>query len=367
MANELAAKFNDMRDFICSDRMKAQVALALPKHLDADRVLRIMMTSIQRTPKLLDCTKESMVACLLTCSQLGLEPDGASGMAYLIPYGKVATLIVGYKGLIQLAYRSEQVGDIAAVNVYENEPFAWRPCANPPIDHTPLPPSRRGAYKGSYAVISIKGAERPHVEWMWAEEIEAIRNRSRAASSGPWVTDTDEMRRKTVVRRALKYIPSSPELRTAVQQVDDQEFAPIDVQPISTSDANAASRTERLKNRLTAPELPPVDDSFDADAGREIPISADENGNTVAEPAPEPVAETPKSDDDKIINKACMDRLRKAAAAMDPDSRNSIFVDMGHAALADEGLIGSYAKALTMKQGRELATALERGDVPQTV
>jgi len=80
---------------MCSDAVKSQIAMAAPRHLTPDRIIRIAMTSIQQTPKLADCTKESLLGSVLTCTQLGLEPDGVSGKAYLIPYGDTCTLIVG--------------------------------------------------------------------------------------------------------------------------------------------------------------------------------------------------------------------------------------------------------------------------------
>jgi recombination protein RecT len=80
------------------EKSKNQMAMALPKHLTVDRLLRVSMTSIQKTPKLLDCTQQSLLACIMTCAQLGLEPDQFLGQAYLVPYGNVCTLIPGYRG-----------------------------------------------------------------------------------------------------------------------------------------------------------------------------------------------------------------------------------------------------------------------------
>ena len=104
-------KANTIRNLFEQQSVKKQLALAVPRHLSVDRLLRVAMTSIQRTPKLLDCTQQSLLACVMTCAQLGLEPDAFLGQAYLVPYwnGKKsayeAQLIPGYRGYIALARR----------------------------------------------------------------------------------------------------------------------------------------------------------------------------------------------------------------------------------------------------------------------
>jgi len=78
MSEQLAkpAPKNDLRSFIAGDAFKQQVALALPQHMTPDRFARVALTALTKTPKLLDCTRESLLRCLMDCSQLGLEPDG---------------------------------------------------------------------------------------------------------------------------------------------------------------------------------------------------------------------------------------------------------------------------------------------------
>src|SRR5688572_5477659 len=101
-----------VREWIATDSFKAQVALSLPKHLTPDRFTRIALTAFNRTPKLGNCTKESVFQCLLDCSALGIEPDGRR--AHLIPYGDKCTLIIDYKGIVELVRRSGEVAYIHA-------------------------------------------------------------------------------------------------------------------------------------------------------------------------------------------------------------------------------------------------------------
>jgi recombination protein RecT len=201
--------------------MKDQIAMAAPRHLSADRIIRIVMTSIQRTPKLAECTPESILGALLTCTQLGLEPDSASGRAYLVPYGKVATLIIGYRGLMDLARRSGDVTSIEARVVHEKDKYEFRYGTQADITHQPCRDADAGDIVAAYGVAHLRNSDRPAIEWMWRKEIDAIRARSRAANNGPWVTDFSMMARKTLIIRLCRYLPSCAELHTAVR-LDEQ-------------------------------------------------------------------------------------------------------------------------------------------------
>ena len=112
-----------IKQHLMSDGLRNQIAAALPKHMSADRMARVALTTINKTPKLAQCTQESFFAALMTCSQLGLEPDGR--LAHLIPYGNQCQLIVDYKGLVDLAYRSKQVLSIHADVIYEGDEFEY--------------------------------------------------------------------------------------------------------------------------------------------------------------------------------------------------------------------------------------------------
>ena len=105
------------------------VMKALPKHMKADRFIRVALTAIMKTPKLAECSQESMLKCMLDLSALGLEPDGRR--AHLIPYRNnkkgtmEATLIVDFKGLIELSKRSGEVANWRAGLVCEADEFSW--------------------------------------------------------------------------------------------------------------------------------------------------------------------------------------------------------------------------------------------------
>lgn len=198
-------------------KMGPEIEKALPKHMDADRLGRIALTTIRTTPKLLECNVPSLMGAVMQAAQLGLEP-GLIGHCYIIPYGKEATFIIGYKGMIDLARRSGQIQNIYAHAVYENDDFEYELGLEPKLVHKPAT-SSRGKIQYVYAVAHFKDGGY-QFEVMDMEEIEKRRKRSKASRNGPWVTDFEEMAKKTVIRHMWKYLPISVEIQQ--QAVQDE-------------------------------------------------------------------------------------------------------------------------------------------------
>jgi recombinational DNA repair protein RecT len=210
-----------------------------------------------------------LVAAVIQSSQLGLEPDGILGHAYLVPFRNTkknrmeVQFIPGYKGLIDLARRSGQVNRISAHVVYDNEPFVMEYGTKEVLEHKPLPPSTRGNRKGVYAVAVLNDGS-AHFEWLWDEEIEAVKRQSKAASFGPWKTHEDEMVRKTAIRRLVKYLPLSVELAkaAAIDELADagvstaELFEDIDAAPVTTQEPAGKSIDEAFSQmQQPAPEI----------------------------------------------------------------------------------------------------------------
>jgi recombination protein RecT len=164
----------------------------------------------------MDCTKESVMKCLLDLSAMGLEPDGRR--AHLIPYGQECTLIIDYKGLVELIRRSGDVERIQAETVCEKDEFSW---INGEVNHRINWRESRGEVQAVYAIAVMKSGEKQSAT-MTREEVELIRSRSRAGKSGPWVTDWAEMAKKTAVRRLSKMLPLSSEVMQHLERDDDQ-------------------------------------------------------------------------------------------------------------------------------------------------
>ena len=214
-----------IKKLLSSEAMHEQFAAALPQHLSAERFVRIAITALTRTPKLQECTQESMFKCLLDLSAMGLEPDGRR--AHLIPFenrrlGVVeCTLIIDYKGLVELVRRSGEVAKIHADVVCENDMFIHS--LGEITEHTFDLRKPRGDVYAAYAQVTLKdGSVQSAI--MSKGEVDAIQKRSRSASSGPWITDWNEMAKKTAFRRLTKWLTLSPEVSTAIQAADESEF-----------------------------------------------------------------------------------------------------------------------------------------------
>jgi recombination protein RecT len=220
MSNQLAT----LKQTLSSAAMREQFARALPKHLSPERFCRIAITALTRTPKLADCTQESLMKCLLDLSAFGLEPDGRR--AHLIPYKDQCTLIIDWKGLAELAMRSGIIAKLHADIVCENDAFEYD--LGEVIRHSVNWKAPRGAMYAAYALAVTKdGAKFCAV--LTKDEIDGIRGRSRSCNNGPWVTDYNEMAKKTAFRRLAKWLPLSAEFRDA--QDKDDEHIERDVTP----------------------------------------------------------------------------------------------------------------------------------------
>ena len=208
-------------------RMTPEIARALPRHVNPDRMARIAMTALRTTPKLAQCTPESFLGCIIQAAQLGLEVNTPLGHAYLLPFEDrrnnrtTCQLIIGYQGAIDLARRSGMVRSIYAFPVYEGDDFSWELGLDPTIRHRPSSREDRGSTdRGAprlthvYAVAKLEGGE-PIFTVLTRAEVDRYRHRSRAANSGPWTTDYEAMCLKTAIRRLYRWLPKSAEMARA--------------------------------------------------------------------------------------------------------------------------------------------------------
>lgn len=230
---------NTIKGVLTSDYFKKAVSLALPRHCTADRFTRVALSALTRQPKLAECTKESVIKCMLSLSELGLEPDGRR--CHLIPFKNNAkgitecTLIIGYTGLAELAQRGGTVSTIHADVVCENDEFVYD--RGQLLSHKIDFRRPRGDFYAAYALVRMKdGGEK--VEVMSKEDILSCRDSSsgyRAFKAGysknnPWVDSKSseaEMWKKTVFRRCAKWLVLSPEIADALEKSERDADAPL--------------------------------------------------------------------------------------------------------------------------------------------
>lgn len=235
-----------LRQRLESDDFKIQIAKILPRHIKPERMVRVAITALTRTPKLKDCDQASFFLAMLNLSQWGLEPDGRR--AHLIPFENrkrgvmEVQLIIDYKGLVELCMRSGDVSNIHADIVCENDEFVYDrgQLQKHLIDFK----NPRGNVYAAYCLVRMKdGTEKCEV--MTRDDVEAIRKRSKTGSNGPWVSDWNEMAKKTVFRRVSKWLPLSAEVQDAIVSDDDQ-LAELPKLPQRSGIGSLEELTERL-------------------------------------------------------------------------------------------------------------------------
>lgn len=199
------------------ERMKGEIAKALPTVITPERFTRIVLTALSSNPKLQQCTPQSFLGAMMTAAQLGVEPNTALGQAYLIPYGRECQFQLGYKGLIDLAYRSGEVSNIQAMEVYENDLFEFEYGLEPKLKHIPAK-SDRGDVVYYYAIFKMKDGGYNFAVMSVDDARKHGRKFSKSFSSGPWHDNFDEMAKKTVLKKVLKYAPLKSDFVRAVAQ-----------------------------------------------------------------------------------------------------------------------------------------------------
>lgn len=229
-----------IRDNLTGCAFKDRLNAVLPKHLSADRMVAVALSAMTKTPKLAgaDVDQPSFFKAMMTLSEVGLEPNGIH--AHLIPFKNnrrnctEVQLVIDYKGLVLIASRAGF--QCSAFAVYEGDEFDW---SNGEC-HRHVPHFLLGKEAGNpiayVARIVDQSSGLTHYEIMSLKQVDKIRKESRAGSSGPWVTHFDEMAKKTVFRRAAKWLPLGSEAAAAVMADDDK---PASVKRGETIDAEA--------------------------------------------------------------------------------------------------------------------------------
>jgi recombination protein RecT len=221
--------------------------------LTAQRVAYAVMSAMAANGRLMACKPESIRKCAIDAVSLGLVPGGQLGHAYLVPFGKEATLIIGYRGMIELAKRSGVITRIEARVVYDGDFFEVDYGSEAVIIHKPTF-GERGEMLGVYAIAhDVHGNQQ--FEVMTKDEVEHVRSKSRAKDNGPWKTDYHEMARKTAVKRLCKYLPMTADLAQAIEidaRTDTGDTRPIlDAEIEQAASVVPASGTQALAAKLT--------------------------------------------------------------------------------------------------------------------
>jgi recombination protein RecT len=260
-----AKRVQSLRELL--QKLVPQMSLALPPHMNAERMARIALTSALRTPKLLEADPASFAGAMLTCAQLGLEPDGRE--AHLVPFWNSRRKVVevqvipDYRGLAKLARQSGEIRSLDWREVRQGDRFEYQygvgaRLVHQPADEPVWAKDESGEWREvrpithCYALAVLTSGE-VLIEVMRREDIERHRDRySRAAGEGPWVTDFPAMGAKTCFRRLAKRLPMSAILRTAVD-LDERAEAGVPQDLGAVFDAAEPLQEPTLSEQEEAP------------------------------------------------------------------------------------------------------------------
>lgn len=264
----------------------------------AERFARICLTAVRNNQKLMGCTRDSFAAALMTCAQLNLEPNTPQGLAYLIPYGKECQFQIGYKGLLQLVYRSGIIASFNADVVYraevENGLFEYHKGITPTITHKVdllRPEAREGELVAAYAACTLKGGGEGLLRLVDRKDVERAQKTSASLAAhkkygkdSPWISSPEAMWMKTAIKRLVSWLPQTEMLAMAVD-LDD--------------------KAERGETQLSLPQLTPtagLNAALTEGAKRARPTNAEMDARRKEAAAAWEATGNPLEDVEKLVN-----------------------------------------------------------------
>jgi recombination protein RecT len=271
----------------------AELGKALPKEMNAERLVRIATTCIRLNPELGNCSPTSFLGALYTAAQIGLEP--VAGLAYLLPFNnsrkigdqwqtiKEVQLVIGYKGLNALFFRHEKSVQLDWGEVRANDEFKYEYGTSAFLRHVPAN-GDRGEATHFYVVATLQGGGKPFLVMTKSECMEHGKKHSKTFnkkenvfnSKSPWATNPDSMCKKTVAIQLFKILPLSVELQRAIG-VDEtsREFRKgitdaLDIPATDTWEEPEAAAINPVETKQVKPEIDPATGEIVPPAATEI-------------------------------------------------------------------------------------------------
>ena len=236
-------------------RSKSIQALLGGQQAAAEKMMKVAVNCVAKTPGLQTCTPTSLLRSVMAAAELNLTPGGALGKFYLVPFGTECTPIIGYKGFEELVRRSGLVSTIRAVIVYEKDEFRVTEGLEPNIIHERHLKGDPGQMAYVYTVVKMKDGTSTF-EVMSKAQVDKVRAISRSKDNGPWVTWYDEQARKTCFRRHAKWLPLS-EVDNSLDrafELDNEDYTEGDASPVA---AEVTSVKDRVKKKAQEAEVSP--------------------------------------------------------------------------------------------------------------
>lgn len=205
------------------DKFKPQMALALPKHLNPDRMARLALTAFSTTPALQDCDPKSIAASIMTAGQLGLEPN-VNGQGFLVPYGRTCQFVPGWKGLVDLVSRSGR-GTVYTGVIFSDQKYTFTDGARRDlVVHNETELDAPEDITHAYAIGWVNGASMPIIELWSVSKIRKHRDKYNKQGKKHYsFREWEAYCRKIPLLQVLKYMPASVEMQNAISISDAAE------------------------------------------------------------------------------------------------------------------------------------------------
>jgi len=181
------------------------------------------------------CDPVLVVQEAMKAAALKLPISNSLGMAYIVPYGGVPQFQIGYRGMIQLAMRTGQFKHLNADALFEGESVKSNRLTGE-IEILGEPKNEKAIAIGYFAHMELLNGFKKTIYWT-SEKVHAHAkkySKSYKHKSSAWVTDTDAMCIKTVVRALIsKFAPMSIEFIGSTSEKVESAIEPtvIDVTP----------------------------------------------------------------------------------------------------------------------------------------
>jgi len=255
-----------LRNYVMSKEVVARLRDVASKYMQPDEIARCVLVAASRTPRIAECTQDSILRCMMEAAQLGIRPGGALGRGWLIPRwnGKIRAYELsfdpGWRGLSDIARRSKLVRRIEARVVHQLDVFQVIEGTDPKLVHEPYDGGDDpGDVRASYAVAFFEGGD-TQFEVVWRRDLEKIEAASSSKDDkgnvvGPWRDWYDEMARKSAVRRLCKHLPTDEELEYALEVSTRAEMPPTETTQLPEAPPEK-SRTAALADKIKSNAAP---------------------------------------------------------------------------------------------------------------
>lgn len=251
-------------------KMESQFLKVLPRNVTPEKFTRIIITAVQKTPKLLQCDRTSLYTAAMDAATDGLLPDARDGV--IIPYGTQAKWLPMIGGILKKVRNSKELASISSHVVYSGDHFDYEIDENGEhITHKPNFIGERGEPTLAYAIARVTNGG-VYAEVMNKEQIEQVKAKSpsKDKADSPWKHWPDEMWRKTVMRRLSKKLPTSTEIMDVIERdnflYEKEEKEVGEKPPVKTKSSRLSkviADSEPSENEKEAEPLPEGQESFE--------------------------------------------------------------------------------------------------------